>query len=74
MATRYYQCSKCKKLLSFSDTLKSSAQITELIKCHSRRMRELTKNQYDHEVLQRDYIENGGPEPSGTAEMERLNV
>ncbi len=81
MATRYYQCSKCKRLLSFSDILKTAAQITVLVKCHDRRMRELTdsggitgKDKYDHEVIQRDYIDGKGPAPSETVLMERLNA
>ncbi len=49
------------------------ANLNEII-CCGRRMRKLTQDQYDHEVLQRDYVENGGSEPKDTNEMQRLNV
>lgn len=49
------------------------ANLNEII-CHGRRMRELTKDQYDHEYLQRDYVGNGGSGPSDTAEMQRLKI
>lgn len=47
--------------------------LNEII-CHDRRMRELTKDQYDHEVIQRDYIDGKGPAPSSTNLMNSLNL
>lgn len=66
---RYFQCSKEKELKEVSDT----PELSEIV-CHDRRMRELTKDQHDHEVLQRDYVENGGSGPKDTNEMQRLNL
>lgn len=66
---RYFQCSKCKTLVSVSDT----PQLSEIVH-DGRRMRELSQDQFDHETAQRDYVENSGPVPSGTALMETLNV
>ncbi len=79
---KYFQCSKCKTLLSLDETAAEYQTDSELdnikltpdIMCHDRRMRELTEDQYDHEVLQRDYVDNGGDGPSDTAEMQRLNI
>lgn len=65
---RYFQCSKSKELASVSDT----PDLSEIVK-NGRRMRELTVDQFDHETAQRAYID-GGPVPTGTAEMERLNA
>lgn len=48
-----------------------SEYLTEIL-CCGRRMRELSKDKYDHEVLQRDYIENGGPAPKDTELMKKL--
>lgn len=48
-----------------------SENLPEIIH-HDRRMRELTKDQYDHEVIQREHVENGGPAPSGTNLMNLL--
>ncbi len=50
-----------------------SEHIAEIL-CCGRRMRELTEDQYDHEVLQRDYVDNGGSGPKDTKEMQRLNL
>lgn len=61
---KYFQCSKCKILKSTGDT----PEISE-IACHDRRMRELTQDQYDHEVIQREHVENSGPAPVDTALM-----
>ena len=66
---KYFQCSKCKILVSTDDT----PTLPEIVH-HERRMRELTKDQFDHETAQRDYVENGGDIPSGTALMGKLNV
>ena len=52
------------------DNLKFSSDVT----CHDRRMRELTKDQFDHETAQRDFVENGGSVPSGTNLMGLLNA
>lgn len=65
---RYFQCSKCKILVSVSDT----PLLSEVVH-HERRMRELSQDQFDHETAQRNYID-GGAVPSGTALMETLNV
>ncbi len=66
---RYFQCSKCKTLVSVSDT----PTLPEIVH-DERRMRELTKDQFDHETIQRDHVENGGDIPSGTVLMEQLNA
>lgn len=39
------------------------------IACHSRRMRQLTQNQFDHETIQREHVENAGPAPEDTELM-----
>ena len=44
--------------------------LSEIV-CHDRRMRELSKDQYDHEILQRDYIDNGGSIPKDTELMKK---
>jgi hypothetical protein len=72
--SKYYQCSKCKKLKITSDII-----VIEEIVCRdgdpkcNRRMRELTKDQYDHEVIQREHIDNSGPAPTDTAWMNKVN-
>ena len=66
---KYWQCSKSKELKTTGDT----PDISEIVS-NNRRMRELTKDQYDHEVLQRDYVENGGDAPVDTNEMQRFNL
>ena len=66
---RYFQCSKCKILKTTGDI----PEISEIV-CHYRRMRELTQDQYDHEVIQREYITNGGPAPKDTALMTKLKI
>ena len=50
-----------------------SENLSDII-CHGRRMRELSKEKYDHEVIQRNYIDNKGPAPSGTDLMNKLNI
>lgn len=45
--------------------------LNEII-CHDRRMRDLTKDQYDHEVIQREHVEHGGPAPLGTNLMNSI--
>lgn len=74
--TRYWQCSKDKVLKTTVD-----APLIGEITCCDRRMREFKNNshttaqaKYDHEVLQRDHIENEGPIPSGTQLMTDLNL
>ncbi len=47
--------------------------LSEII-CHGRRMRELTKDKYDHEIIQRDYIDGKGPAPVDTEHMKKLNI
>ncbi len=42
--------------------------LSEIV-CHSRRMRQLTQNQFDHETIQREHVENSGPAPVNTALM-----
>jgi hypothetical protein len=74
MADRYYQCSKCKALLTFDDvdpSYDTPQKITTAIKHCNRRCRELTQKQYDHEIAQRAYIGGGDP-PSGTELMQEL--
>lgn len=51
----------------------------EICNCddHKKRLRELTQPQYDHEVIQRAYIDGGqqpGDVPSGTQLMTDLNI
>ena len=65
---RYFQCSKCKILVSVSDT----PTLPEIVH-DERRMRELSQDQFDHETAQRVYV-GGGSAPSGTALMEQLNA
>lgn len=65
---RYFQCSKCKSLSEVSDT----PLLSEIVH-HSRRMKELTLNQFDHETAQRAYVA-GGAIPSGTVLMGELNA
>lgn len=65
---RYFQCSKCKILLSVSDT----PLLSDIVH-HSRRMKELTMDQFDHETAQRAYVA-GGAVPSGTVLMGELNA
>lgn len=65
---RYFQCSKCKILVSVSDT----PTLPEIVH-DERRMRELTQDQFDHETAQRAYV-GGGSVPSGTALMGKLNA
>lgn len=73
---RYWQCSKCKKLKE-TDDVYSITDIKCLTKINkelcNRRMRPLSKDQYDHEIIQRNYVSNAGPAPSGTAEMIKIN-
>ncbi len=79
---KYFQCGKCKILKEIDETdIKyqtdsefDNIKFTPDVVCHSRRLRELTKDQYDHEVVQREYIENAGPAPSGTALMGKLGI
>ena len=67
--SRYFQCSKDKALKTTGDT-----PTTEEVSANNRRMRELTKDQYDHEVIQREHIENAGDAPSGTVLMTELKI
>ncbi len=78
---KYFQCSRCKKLKELPDdhfdggvivnnimtSMIKSEYITETT-CleHGRRMREFSKDQYDHEVIQREHVENSGPAPVDT--------
>ena len=50
-----------------------AANLSEIIHC-DRRMRDLNKDQYDHEVIQREHVENGGPAPTGTNLMNLLII
>lgn len=75
---RYFQCSKCKTLKELDETgikYQTDSEFDSIkfnvdIICHDRRMRELSKDQYDHEIIQREYVENGGPAPVNTKLME----
>ncbi len=79
---KYFQCGKDKILKQIDETdLKyqtdsefDNIKFTPDIVCCDRRMRELNKDQYDHEVIQREYVENGGPAPNGTALMGKLGI
>lgn len=66
---RYFQCSKCKELTT---TASDTPDLVDIVH-HERRMRELTKDQFDHETDQRAYIA-GGEAPLGTALMEKLDA
>lgn len=65
---KYFQCSKCKKLLTVTDDY----GIPKIV-CDGRRMRELSKDQFDHETAQRAYI-TGGAIPENTILMSELNA
>ena len=79
---KYFQCSKCKILKTIDETDIKYQTYSELdiikftpdITCHERRMRNLTKDQYDHEIIQRDYIDGKGPAPVNTVLMTEYNI
>lgn len=57
---RYFQCCACKALTDTAET--DPVKLTSAVTHCSRRMRELTGEQYTHETQQRAWIA-GGPMP-----------
>ena len=41
---------------------------------HDKHMRDLSQAQYDHETIQRAYVDSGGPVPSNTQLMQDLGI
>lgn len=88
---RYFQCAKCKTLISRNDvdcyiTNKTAESkdwnvtegnlSNEICSCNSynKHMRELDQKQFDHETIQRAYVESAGPVPSNTQLMQDLGI